>query len=460
MAPHLQFATTKDGANIAFWAAGEGPVLVQMPAIPWSHCLAEWNDPDWRAWYDRLLQHHRVVRFDPRGCGLSDRTRFDYSLETMQFDLEAVVEKLGLDEFDLIGGSMGGPPAIAYAAAHPDQVRHLLLWCTVAQPADWHAPRLRALTALARADWPLYTETLAHMMAADWDEGSRSARFAAICRQAATLESYEAMVSAFATIDVRGLLSEIRVPTLVMHRTGILVPGVAVAQSLASQIPEAQLALLDGSSTLAFVGDMESVARTIDHFTVGTEALASAPQPPPAAASEADVPRLRIILSSDMSGHTPMMRMLGDDRGRAILREHERITREALRYFDGREVKTFGDGFMASFGSAQRALDCAIAMQREFAASPLLGGGDGDLGLRIGINAGEPIAENGDLFGASVIMATQIAAIAAGGEILVANVVRELAAGKAFLFARRADVFALRSFDDPVRLYELRWAVA
>jgi adenylate cyclase len=149
------------------------------------------------------------------------------------------------------------------------------------------------------------------------------------------------------------------------------------------------------------------------------------------------------------------------------LRAHEVIVREALRAHGGSEVKSLGDGFMATFSSATGALECAIAMQRAFAeynAGLLRQAQDAhtepvEVRIRIGLNAGEPIAEEGDLFGTAVQLAARIAAQAEGGEILVANVVRELAAGKGFLFADRGDT-ALRGFEDPARLYEVRWADA
>jgi class 3 adenylate cyclase len=138
-----------------------------------------------------------------------------------------------------------------------------------------------------------------------------------------------------------------------------------------------------------------------------------------------------------------------------VLRNHERIVREALRAHGGAEVKAMGDGFMASFSSATRALECAIAMQRAFAAHddehP-----ETPIRVRIGLNAGEPIAEEADLFGTAVNVAARIAAQAKGGEILASDVVRQLVAGKGFLFADRGEV-ALRGFEGPVRLYEVRW---
>jgi class 3 adenylate cyclase len=151
-----------------------------------------------------------------------------------------------------------------------------------------------------------------------------------------------------------------------------------------------------------------------------------------------------------------MMQRLGDERGRAVLREHEIVTREALASYGGSEIKTMGDSFMASFGSATRALECAIAIQKAIAARNETA--DEPLRVRVGISAGEPIAEDEDLFGASVILASRIAAQAKGGEIVVANVVRELSAGKGFMFADRGEI-SLRGFEDPVRLFELKWQV-
>ena len=145
-------------------------------------------------------------------------------------------------------------------------------------------------------------------------------------------------------------------------------------------------------------------------------------------------------LLTDMVGHTAMRQRLGDERGRDVLREHEAITREVLKAHAGTEVKTMGDGFMASFGSVTKAVECAVALQRAFAernssAHPEALEG---LSVRVGLNAGEPIEEDGDLFGATVILASRVAAKADGGEILVADTVRGLYSGKSFLFADRA----------------------
>ena len=148
------------------------------------------------------------------------------------------------------------------------------------------------------------------------------------------------------------------------------------------------------------------------------------------------------------------MQRLGDEAGRDVLREHERITREMLAEHGGVEVKTMGDGFMASFGSVTKALECAVALQKAIAGRN--SSAQEPLHVRVGLNAGEPIEEDGDLFGSTVILAARIAAQAAGGEILASVAVRELAMGKGIMFSDRGEN-ALRGFEDPVRLYEVRW---
>ena len=189
-----------------------------------------------------------------------------------------------------------------------------------------------------------------------------------------------------------------------------------------------------------------AMAARIDAFLGHFEASSREPETQLPATSP-----VRSILFTDIESHTSMMQRLGDAKGREVLREHERLTREALAAHGGAEVKTMGDGFMASFGSAQRALECAIALQRAFTSR------EGEpLRIRVGINAGEPIAEDDDLFGSSVIIAARTAAQAQGGEVLVTDVVRQLLAGKGFSFSDRGEV-ALRGIEDPVRLFEVGW---
>src|SRR5205823_8003876 len=163
---------------------------------------------------------------------------------------------------------------------------------------------------------------------------------------------------------------------------------------------------------------------------------------------------LRTVLFTDIVGHTEMMQRLGDAKGRDVLREHERITRDTLKNHGGAEVKTMGDGFMAAFGSVTSAIQCAVALQRAFAVHTE--SMPEPLHVRVGLNAGEPIEEDGDLFGSTVILASRIAAKATAGEILVPDTVRGLLSGKGFMFSDRGD-FIPKGFEDAVRLYEVRW---
>ncbi len=459
MEPRIQYAKTSDGVSIAFWTLGDGPPLVMMPpTVMGSHAELEWQWPEWRQFYGQLAERRKLVRYDGRGGGLSDRKVDDFSLDAKVLDLEAVADRLRLERFALFGGMMAGPPAITYAAHHPERVSHLLLWCTYARPSESQSPAIRGLGRLMDKDWVLYTEAFAHHVLG-WSEDEMARRTAAFTRECVTPEVLRAHAEALRHFDVTDLLPQVKSPTLVLHRRQVSYPPVELAMNLASRIPDARLAVLEGALVLPFAGDSEAVLVAIDEFLAEGEPQSATPQPPPAGA-------FRTVLFTDLVGHTEMMSRLGDERGRAVLREHERITREVLKAHGGTEVKTMGDGFMASFGSVTKAVECAVALQRAMAAltpdpSPVTGEGQHvePLKVRCGLNAGEPIEEEGDLFGATVILAARIAAKAEGGEILVANAVRELCSGKGFLFADRGE-FVAKGFEEQVRVYEVRWREA
>ena len=442
MEPRIQYARTADGVSIAFWTLGEGMPLVCMPNIPWSHIQVEWQWPGYRRWLEGLTEKRKLIRYDSRGCGLSDREVADCSLDAHMLDLEAVVERLGLDRFALLGPMNAGPLAIVYAARHPERVLRLVLWCG----ADFRQPRFRAFRALREGDWELYMETLAHA-GAGWSAGEEARRTAAFMRECAAPEAQATAMAALWQADVTPFLSQIRSPTLVLHRREVASVEMASAKAYASGIPGARLVLLEGDSVLPWVGDMEAALQAIDDFLGEGEEAPAVGEPPAAGA-------FRTVLFTDVEGSTALTQRLGDAKAREVLRNHERIVREALRAHGGAEVKAMGDGFMASFSSATRARECAIAMQRAFAAHSE--SAKEPIRVRVGLNAGEPIAEAEDLFGTAVNMAARIAARAAGGEILTSDVVRQLVAGKGFLFADRGGV-ALRGFEDPVRLFEVRW---
>jgi class 3 adenylate cyclase len=458
MEPRIQYAKTADGVSIAYWTLGAGQPLVCMPNFPFSHIQLEWQDPGWRRWYERLAEKRKLLRYDGRGSGLSDRHVADYSVDAHMLDLQAVVERLGVQRFALVSPLTACPIAIAYAARHPEAVSHLLLWCPWARQEG----RALGLWALGNEEWELYTEASAHATFG-WSAGEEAHRWAAYLRECTTPEAARAIHNALLEFDVTAVLSQVRSPTLILQRPqGALLPGVEIARALASGIPDARLALLEGASLLPWIGDEEAGWAALDEFLGDSEEVAAGAEAPEAGA-------FRTVLFTDVADSTSMMQRLGDEKGRAVLREHERITREALKAHGGTEVKTMGDGFMASFSSATRALECAVALQRAFAehnagvgaalAPPQDAASSAPteaIRVRIGLNAGEPIAEEEDLFGTAVILAARIAAKAEGSDILASNVVRELVAGKGFLFSDRGET-ALRGFEDPVRLFEVRW---
>jgi class 3 adenylate cyclase len=447
MEPRIQYAKTTDGVSIAFCTMGEGIPLVHMPFTPLSHIQLEWQLPELRSWNDRLARKRMLVRYDGRGWGLSERDVTGFSLDAQMLDLEAVVDRLGLEKFALLGPLNLGPVAIAYAARNPERVSHLILWHSWARASDFYrSPRLRALRELLQRDWELYTETMGHIV---WgfSEGAPAHRGAALYRESVTPEALRMAVGAFREFDVAALLPQVKAPTLVLHRRQLPILDLAVARSLAARIPDARLGLLEGDILTPVGGDMEAVLAAIDEFLGEAEEARAAAEPPTAGA-------FRTILFTDAEGSTALTERVGDAKAREVLRPHERIVREALQAHGGAEVKTMGDGFMASFSSATRALECAIAMQRAFAAHNETA--EEPIRVRIGLNAGEPIAEEKDLFGTAVNMAARIAATAEGGEILASDVVRQLVAGKGFLFSDRGEV-ELKGFEEPVRLYEVRW---
>ena len=436
MKPRIQYAKTSDGVSIACATAGEGVPIVSMPVPGFSHAELSWQMFSVVA--QPLAARHRYITYDARGSGLSDRSAIDFSLAAMLRDLEAVIERCGLDSFILASWISGAPVAVKYAAANPHRVSHLILSDGYAKFSDLsQSTAYKAGLPLLDADWVVFTETFAQVLwaYANPEFGRAFAGFIRVCCEP---EVMRAIWKAWEDYDVTELLPQISAPTLVVQNKNSRWFSPDVGQRLAAAIPQARLALID-DITYAPLPDL------ISEFLEST----GQSSPPAAAAPES---AFRTVIFSDIVGHTDMMSRLGDERGRDVLREHERITREVLAAHGGTEIKTMGDGFMASFISVTKSVECAIALQRAFAESE----SDEPLNVRVGINAGEPIEEDGDLFGATVILASRIAARAEGGEILVADTIRGLCSGKGFLFADRGE-FVAKGFEDPVHLYEVRW---
>jgi len=448
MEPQIRYARTTDDVGIAYWAYGSGPTLVQTPLLPFSHIEMEWQNPYLRHWYERLGKFVTVVRYDGRGTGLSQRDVRDVSLDAHVRDLEAVVDGLGPDPVALLGVFHSGPTALTYTVRNPERVSHLIPWCTYASGADyWRAPQSEGLRALRQTDYLLFLRTGAHELLG-WEDDERADAFAEIMRLSVDPGMADRLLAATRDFDVGASLDGVGCPTLVLHRRNLQWLEIDLSRDLASRIPGARLAVVDGRSPLPGAGEIESAAKAIGEF-LEVEPHVAGMAPP--------VGAFRVVLFTDLVSHTQMMTTLGDEGGREVLREHERITREVLSEHEGTEVKALGDGFMASFSGVSRAIQCAIELQRRIEKRNQAEPGAPPISVRIGINAGEPIEEDGDLFGATVILASRIAGAATGGVILVANSVRDLSAGKGFQFEDRGSIEA-KGFEEPVHIWAVEWA--
>ena len=456
MEPRIQYAKTTDGVSIAYSAMGQGPPLVRV--LGWlTHLQVEVENPLWRTFIHALSHHFLFVRYDGRGMGLSDRRVKDFSLEADVRDLEAVVDAVGLERVALYGISEGGPAAIAYSVRHPERVSHLILYGSFASfsraqglDTEEGRQRLEAIVTLVQQGWgtdlPAYRQLFTSLFMPDGNIDDIRA-FNEMQRVSASADNVVALVTALRDTDVSQLLPQVKAPTLVMHCRGDSVVPFDAGRELAAGIPGAHFLPLDGRNHSILPGEPAGLTmyEAIQEFVGGDGDRQETPAPS----------GLVTVLFTDIEGSTTITQRLGDAEAQEVLRTHNTIVRDALKAHGGSEIKHTGDGIMASFVSVSGALGCAIAIQRAVAAlvreDPEM-----PLRVRIGLNAGEPVVEDEDLFGTAVQLAARICAHAEPGQIVVPTVVRELAAGKGFLLADLGEV-ALRGFEDPVRLYELRW---
>lgn len=449
----IRLCTTSDGVRIAYATSGSGPPLVK--SANWlSHLEFDWRSPVWRHWIDELSRDHTLVRYDERGCGLSDWIAHDFSIEAWVRDLESVVDTLGLERFPLLGISQGGPVAIAYAVRHPERVTHLVLYGTYARGRAVRAKTQdeldehEALLILIRLWWGQDDPTFRQIFAQRFIPGGSDEQqrwFNDLCRVSASAENAARFRRAFGEINVTELLPRVPVPTLVLHAIDDQSVPIDEGRTLAAGIPGARFVPLESTNHI-LLEDEPAWPRFLEAIRSFLGVARHAVR--------RDNQSLRTILFTDIEASTAMTRQLGDERARALFRRHEEDVRELVELHGGGEMKHLGDGVMASFQSAVRAVECAVAIQH---AAKRLSVEEGlPFRVRAGVHAGDPIAEGGDLHGISVIAASRTADHATGGEILVSDVVRQLVAGKGFVFAAR-DSFVPKGFDQPFDVYRVEW---
>jgi class 3 adenylate cyclase/pimeloyl-ACP methyl ester carboxylesterase len=447
--PEYRFCKSADGTEIGYVKLGEGPPLLAT----WP-CTGEfevaWSFQSGREWISAFARDHTYITVDRRGTGLSQREVGELSMEADTADLEAVVEAEGLEKFNMVSAYEASSVAVNYAVAHPEHVGKIALIGPYARGADFRSPEsVKALTDLIRGPgWSIARRSVADVLLPSGPaEVARS--YVQLAKQTCSPDVFATYVERESTLDVTALVPQMPAPCLVVHRKDSRLVPVSAVRAFASQLSSGKLVLISGDQSVPYV-DVPRIANPIIEFLGGT--------PEPSGPAPERRGTVATILFTDLVGHTEMMSRLGDERGRELLREHERVTREVLAAHGGTEVKTMGDGFMASFGSVTKAVECAITLQKAFADWNANVGAQGlaPLSIRVGLNAGEPIEEDGDLFGATVILASRIAAKADGGEILVADTVRGLCSGKGFLFSDRGE-FVAKGFEEPVRVYEVSW---
>ncbi len=451
MNPRIRYAKSADGSSIAYWAIGEGRPLVVLPMTPWSHIEREWAIPEWRRRYERLAIGRQVVRYDPRGFGMSEPHPAEVGLAAHVDDLIAVLDVLGITEFDMLAYGDSGMTAIEYCAEHSSRVGKLIFWNAWANrgPANENS-LVRSIRALWDEDWHTYTQTAIGIFFR-WKHPEQISVMADFYRASATQESLRNVVGALRDMDVSSRLGKVTVPTLVVADSGYIIELGDHARLLAAGLPNAEQKTVAGETGLFDFFFDDHLVTEVNSFLDGPASIELDDQHHGGLSPAGGI---RTVLFTDIVGHTEMMRRQGDANGRDLLRAHERIIRDGLTRHGGLEVKTMGDGFMASFSSVTRAVECAIALQRDFAAaSDSLAE---PLHIRIGLNAGEPIEEDGDLFGSAVILASRIAAEADADEILVPDHVRALLSGKDISFRPRGE-FVPKGFEESVRLFEVVW---
>lgn len=448
MLPPLRYARTADDYHIAYMSEGEGtPVLIIGDPLfshlelywPWFQGLENW---------ERLTSRQQIAMYSPRGFGLSDRDHGPSTPEQRIADIDAVLDHWGVDAAAIWCAGNSSATGLLYATQRPERVRQLALY-NYWTPRSGETIGSGALAQLLRANWDLYTLLVGQVIAGR-NKPEVGAEFTTIMRASGTAAAYEDWIEGNASIDARALLGSVRTPALVLCRQELMVGNfspLADARRLAAGIPDARLALLPGDSYLSDEPVMEACSR----FTAEHEGMREQLEPRPHEhAPHPPADGLRTILFVDTAGVHELRHQAGDAAAEGLLRDHRRLVRETLEQHGGAQIKAAGDGFLASFASGQRALGSALALQRALRARfPA-----GQVQTRIGVNAGEGAMVEDDLFGEGVLAAVRIAGMAEAGEVLVANVVRELVAGKGFLFSDRGET-ALRGLEDPVRIWEL-----
>ena len=437
--PEIRYARNGD-VSLAYEVMGEGPIDLVFVGGFVSHLEVAFESPLVRRFFERLSAFARVIVWDRREQGLSDRLGQPPTLEQGMDDLRAVMDATESSSAALFGTSEGGPMATLFAASFPERVTHLILWGTwarITQAEDYPigVPRERLEGWLDRtvSKWggPAGLELFAPSVADD-EEFARW--WAHLLRSGTSPRAALELMRMYLDIDVRPSLPTITAPTLVLQAQGDRVAPTAYGQAMAAMIPSSRYVEVAGEDHLVFTCDQETIIDEIEEFVTGTRR------------ERAPERVLATVLFTDIVESTARAAALGDRDWRRVLERHDELVRRQLSRFRGREIKHTGDGFLAAFDGPARAVECAAAIT------------DGVRGIglevRAGVHTGECELRGQDMAGMAVHIGARVGARAGPGEVLVSSTVKDLVVGSGLAFEDRGAA-TLKGVPDEWRLYAL-----
>jgi class 3 adenylate cyclase len=418
----IRFAHSDD-VHVAYQVLGGGPVDLVYVQGAYSHLGVQWELPAYRRFCERLGEFTRLILFDKRGMGLSDRVPEATPLEARMDDIRAVMDAAGSEQAVIMGASEGGPLAMLFAAAHPTRTRALILMGAEVRERrddDWpwgEATEEEFETSMARIEeaWGL-GGGIASLAPSVADEPWAREWTARLQLNSATPGAAKAFMRMAFNIDVRDVVPSIRTPTLVLHATGDGVCHVENGRFLARTIPDARYVELPGEDHLPWFDPDRTIAE-IRQFLTGTREPVNPDRV------------LATILFTDVVASTERAVSLGDERWRQLLESHNSMVRQELGRFRGREVNTAGDGFLATFDGPARAIRCGLEIIQ---SAERLG-----LEVRAGVHTGEVEQIGDDVAGITVHTGARIAGLAEPGEVLASRTVRDLVAGSGLAFTAK-----------------------